>query len=126
MTKGDIVILVIAIALVVAAWTGLFLFPGNDRDLVAVVKVDGREVARLQASSSQLARTPVALRGGTAVIEYGQGKARVLPDPGGFCPDGICWKMGWISHPGQSAVCVPNHMTLTLLGTTSDIDAVIR
>ena len=126
MTKGDIIIIVTAIALVAATWAGLHLFPKNGQDLVVIVKVDGREVARVRASSHELATISVHLKGGTAVIQYGQGKARVLPDPGGFCPDGICWKTGWISRPGQSAVCVPNRMTLTLSGVPSDIDAVVR
>lgn len=32
------------------------------------------------------------------------------------CPDKVCVHTGYISHPGQSAVCLPNRLTLRIVG----------
>ncbi len=126
MTKGDTIVIIAAIGLVAAVWAAFYLIPKDADNLVAVVKVDGREVARLPVASPEMTRAVIRAKGGDAVIEYGQGRARVMPNSDQFCPDGICWKTGWISHPGQSAVCVPNHLTMTLVGPSSDVDSVVR
>ncbi|MGI6643127.1 MAG: NusG domain II-containing protein [Bacillota bacterium] len=126
MTKGDAIIVVSAIALVAVVWAVFYLIPKEAYNLVAVVKVDGREVARLPAASPDMAQAVIRVKGGDAIIEYGQGRARVMPNSKEFCPDGICWKTGWVSNPGQSAVCVPNHMTVTLVSSSSDVDSVVR
>ncbi len=126
MTKGDKVVIVIATLLVAVTWSAFYLIPKNADTLMLVIKVDGEEVARHPAQSLTMEQIVVTVKGGDAVIEYGQGRARIMPNTREFCPDGICWKTGWISHAGQSAVCVPNHMTVTLVGSSSDVDSVVR
>lgn len=46
----------------------------------------------------------IAVRGGTAAFEHSD------------CPDQICVKTGALSLPGQSAACLPNRVTLRILG----------
>lgn len=42
------------------------------------------------------------------------------------CPDKLCEKMGHISRRGQSIICLPNEMTVSVLGDdNSGVDAVI-
>lgn len=125
MTKGDIAVVAVALTIVVLIYIGLHAFP-RQAALSAVVRVDGKEVARLKVDGSTLSKTEVQFLNGPATIEYGQGKARVLPLPTHVCPNGICWKTGWISRAGQSIVCVPNHATITLEGGTDEVDSVIR
>lgn len=33
------------------------------------------------------------------------------------CPDQVCVKTGWIKKSGQSIVCIPNHIVITVKGT---------
>jgi len=33
------------------------------------------------------------------------------------CPDKICVKTGFISHPGQMAACLPNHVVIKIVET---------
>jgi hypothetical protein len=43
------------------------------------------------------------------------------------CPQKICVKMGWISKPGESIICVPNNMVIRIEGKTKgEVDAITR
>lgn len=126
MTKGDIAVVAAALGVAVLVWAGFNFMPRRADVLSAVVRVDGREVARVRVDGPALARKEVRIRNGTATVEFGQGKVRMLPLPTDICPNGICWKTGWISRAGQSIVCVPNRATVTLEGGTGEIDSVVR
>ncbi len=41
------------------------------------------------------------------------------------CPDKICIKTGFIGTRGQSAVCLPNRLTLRITGGSDGVDAAI-
>jgi len=36
------------------------------------------------------------------------------------CPDQVCVHMGFLSRPGQSAACLPNFVSLVIIGDTGD------
>ena len=50
---------------------------------------------------------------GTTVIRIESGRARVVSDPG---PRQYCVRQGWLTRPGEMALCAPNHISLTLTG----------
>lgn len=50
---------------------------------------------------------------GTTVIRIEAGRARVVSDPG---PRQYCVRQGWLTRPGEMALCAPNHISLTLTG----------
>lgn len=39
------------------------------------------------------------------------------------CPDGLCVKSGWLSRPGETAVCLPERITIRVIGE-GDMDEV--
>ena len=39
------------------------------------------------------------------------------------CPDKICIKSGFLSHPGQIAVCLPNRVNIKIVSGKTDGDA---
>ncbi|HHY75412.1 MAG TPA: NusG domain II-containing protein [Firmicutes bacterium] len=126
MKKGDVLIVAVALGFSILAWAGFrFLSPSAER-LEAVVQVDGKEVLRVRIDGPDLEQKDVEILNGTATVEFGQGKIRILPLPSSVCPNGICWKTGYISRPGQSIVCVPNHTTITVEGAENEVDSVIR
>jgi hypothetical protein len=124
-TKGDVKIVIAAVLIVAIVWAGIYLIPRNADRLTAVVRVEGKEVLQVPVDGTELQKKAVSVEGGTAIIEYGQGQVRVSQESDGICPDDICWRTGWISRSGQTVACVPNHMTVTLVGG-SGIDAVVR
>jgi hypothetical protein len=50
---------------------------------------------------------------GTTMIRIESGRARVVSDPG---PRQYCVRQGWLTRPGEMALCAPNHISLTLTG----------
>jgi hypothetical protein len=42
------------------------------------------------------------------------------------CPNQICVRTGWISNPGQVAVCAPNKLVLQIKGKSGQVDVISR
>lgn len=56
-------------------------------------------------------------------IEIREGKIRVLKSD---CPQQICVNMGWIQHPGETIVCVPNKILIEIKSAGAPaVDAVV-
>lgn len=58
---------------------------------------------------------------GESRVEIVGDKVRMLDSP---CPDKTCVRMGCIGTPGQSVVCIPNQIVITVTGETDGFDAV--
>lgn len=41
------------------------------------------------------------------------------------CPDHTCIRTGFISHPGQTAVCLPNHLELRIESADDSPDIIV-
>jgi hypothetical protein len=57
---------------------------------------------------------------GTAVISIGQGKARFSKSP---CHNQYCVHQGWLTRAGQAAICLPNQISLELIGENKPYDS---
>lgn len=57
---------------------------------------------------------------GISRIEIDNGRARVAADPGRHQ---YCVKQGWLTHAGQVAMCLPNQVSLELLGGEKAYDS---
>ncbi|MDP1658983.1 MAG: NusG domain II-containing protein [Methylotenera sp.] len=57
---------------------------------------------------------------GDAVINISQGKARFAKSP---CHNQYCVHQGWLTRAGQAAICLPNQISLELLGETKPYDS---
>ncbi|HHY35223.1 MAG TPA: NusG domain II-containing protein [Firmicutes bacterium] len=126
MTRHDVAVALCVLFVAGMAWVFFNISGRSARELVAVVRVDNKVVARLPVSAPGLSVKPIKVPRGEALIEYGQGKVRVLPLPPEVCPRGLCWRTGWISRSGQVIVCLPNRMTVTLEGGVPEVDTVVR
>jgi hypothetical protein len=56
---------------------------------------------------------------GDATISIAQGKARFAKSP---CNSQYCVHQGWLTRAGQAAICLPNQISLELLGETKPYD----
>jgi hypothetical protein len=56
---------------------------------------------------------------GTATIEIQQGKVRFIHSP---CNNQYCVHQGWLHLAGQAAICLPNQISLELLGKNKPFD----
>jgi hypothetical protein len=57
---------------------------------------------------------------GITRIVIANGKARFAHSP---CPNQYCVHQGWLSHQGQAAICIPNQVSLELLGGEKPFDS---
>jgi hypothetical protein len=57
---------------------------------------------------------------GDAIISISQGKARFAKSP---CNTQYCVHQGWLTRAGQTAICLPNQISLELLGDTKPYDS---
>jgi hypothetical protein len=58
---------------------------------------------------------------GNSRIEVHDGKARFLDSP---CHGKLCVQAGWLEHAGETVACLPNRVTIQLLGRHPKFDAV--
>jgi hypothetical protein len=57
---------------------------------------------------------------GEAVISIAQGKARFAKSP---CHTQYCVHQGWLTRAGQAAICLPNQISLELVGEAKPYDS---
>jgi hypothetical protein len=57
---------------------------------------------------------------GEATISIAEGKARFAESP---CHSQYCIHQGWLTHAGQVAVCLPNQISVELLGEALPYDS---
>ena len=111
--RGDL--LMAAALLAVAAVMGVIIFAHSGESAYAVVTVDGKEMCRLPLDEDCL--YPI---GDTNTIEISDGTVRMIEAD---CPDKVCINTGRISKSGQTIVCLPNKVVITITGTDSSTDA---
>jgi hypothetical protein len=111
---------------IAAAALFLAVWPRSSEDrLVAVVTVDGREVAALPLYSpdapEEAAAYPVDCKY-PLVLEYKVGAVRVAESQ---CPGRDCVHTGWVTRAGSQIICLPNRLIVTVRGgTASSFDAI--
>lgn len=84
---------------------------------VAVVEIDGVEVARYSLSEDG----EYPLNGGTNLLIIKNGQAYMTEAD---CPDRTCVKTGRISYKGQSIVCLPNKISVRISGGADGVELV--
>ena len=102
-------LIIIAALLLAAIGAGLWFFLGRTPGAWAVVRVEGREVARYSLSQNGV----YPLNGGTNVLTVEDGSAAVTEAD---CPDKICVEQGHVRYTGQCITCLPNKLTVTIEG----------
>ena len=117
MKKGDIIVIIFLIAI---SFSPYFIFfhnkPFNSKSFddtkYAVVKIDGKEIERINLDSKEFIKTYYPSKGQYNTIEVKNGHVRVKKDNS---PDQIAVKTGWISEPGQTSICIPHRFILEIV-----------
>lgn len=103
--------------LVLSVAVGLFVKTTEKPGAVAVVTLAGETVARLPLDVS-------------TQVEIGSGNTLCIEDGAAYmlwadCPDKICVRRGRISRDGESILCLPHRVVVTIEGgKTAPVDAV--
>lgn len=111
---GDIVPVVLALGAAL-----LFGADGDETDGTRLILVTPESSVILSLETDTV--ISVTVRDGTTVVEVSGGRARIRSSP---CPTETCVGTGWISHPGQAAVCMPEGVSIEVRGNGVEPDAV--
>ncbi|MGE5493145.1 MAG: NusG domain II-containing protein [Actinomycetota bacterium] len=84
----------------------------------AIIRKDGQVFAQVDLHARRQIEVPGPL--GTTLISIEPGRARVVSDPG---LRQYCVRQGWLSRPGQIAICAPNRVSLQIAGRTKAYDS---
>lgn len=117
--KNDILLILAALLLAGILWGVLALTKRQGGE--AVVTVDGETVAILPLTEDAVyVWTAPEPETGTNTVEVSHGRVRVTEAD---CPDGICERSGWIEYAGESIVCLPHKLIVTVRGGSAGPDA---
>lgn len=84
----------------------------------AVIRLDGQVFAQVDLHGRKTISVPGPL--GTTLVAIEPGRARVVSDPG---LRQYCVRQGWLSRPGEIAICAPNRVSLQIAGRTRAYDS---
>lgn len=113
--RGDIWLA--AAVLAVTLVLGLYLWLSPRRGTYVEISVAGEVVETLPLSGNT--QRLIQGEGGTNLLVIENGAARVLEAD---CPDGICARHRAVSRPGQSILCLPHRVAVTVIGADTEID----
>lgn len=85
-----------------------------------VVRAQGQVVAEagLEENRRIVAQGPL----GASLIEIADQRVRVASDPS---PRQYCVKQGWLSRAGDAALCLPNQVSVELVGAAKRFDSLV-
>ena len=84
----------------------------------AVVIIRNNEIGRYSLAFDGI----YAINDGKNTIEIKDGKVRMTEAD---CPNHLCVRQGWISFSGQSIVCLPNELSVTITGAEDAADFIL-
>ena len=117
--RGDLRL--IAVLLLAGLILAAVILCGRSDGRYAVLRVDGRDIVRIPLTEDR--QYPVETDGTvTNVLRIEDGAVRMVEAD---CPDHLCIHRGAIRHVGDSIVCLPNRVVVTISGEDAlDLDAV--
>ena len=119
-SKGGLIVLLLLIAgSVLLVW---IFTPKDDSIGTAQIMLDGKCVKKIDLS---------AAKDYTFTLENCENvhfeiKNHQIRFVNVNCPDHLCEQFGFISHPGQTALCMPNRVSVTIVGTDAKTDGIVN
>jgi hypothetical protein len=117
MTRADWLLLVAVIGSLPLLYSRFWFQDENARYLQAQEGNQPARIIPLDRDSEVLLEGPL----GTSTVEIRAGRARFLHSS---CPGKQCIQAGWLTTSGELAACLPNRISIQLLGTHPRFDAI--
>lgn len=126
MKKGDKIVFISILIIIVLGFSGTIIYKNyiKSPDKIAVIKQDGKVIDKINLTNfTETKEMTIKTDDGhfnKIIIEKNSIK---IADSD--CPDGVCVKGGPISNAGDTIVCLPHKLIITIEGTKSkgEIDA---
>ncbi|WP_455217406.1 NusG domain II-containing protein [Kaarinaea lacus] len=116
-TRGDTIILGLAIAVLSISFATFWQAEGHGAEAIILVK--GKRWARLNLFQNQDYYVPGLL--GESHIRVENGQVRFIDSP---CPNKLCIHTGWIKQGGENVTCLPNQVSVHILGSDTRFDTI--
>ena len=122
MKTGDKIIFIIVILSLLVGIIVKEMGISNTSTKFVVIMADGKVYEKIPLIPNLKPSTiMVKSKEGYLYVEIDNGKVHVLDST---CPDKLCIKQGWISNVGETIVCLPNRITISIVGGNESVDSV--
>lgn len=101
----------------ITAWLAANFWQGGAAQK-AIIRAGGQVFSEARLDQARRIVVPGPL--GTSLVEIEPGRARVAADPS---PRQLCVKQGWLSRAGDAALCLPNQISVELVGAKRRFDS---
>lgn len=119
--KNDIIMGIVLLIAALCLWFVFTVFFEKDGNYV-LVTLDGSTYGEYSLNKDQTIEIENGDKSNVLIIENG---AVYMKDAS--CPDEVCIHQGSISKTGQSIICLPNKIVVTITGDAdSDYDAIVQ
>ncbi|MCF8000256.1 MAG: NusG domain II-containing protein [Halanaerobiales bacterium] len=121
-----ILIVVFSVGMIAYPFVTAYFNQSEEQEAYIYIKDRTKNINRIPLSDTYKEEPIVIeLEGplGVSVIEAHNGQVRLKKAPEKD-PAKICEKIGWISKPGPSIICVPNKISIWIERSDSELDAV--
>ena len=117
MTRADVVVITLAGALVAGLYVHFWQpsMPATSVEVRSGSSLVGRYTLNENRSLN------VQGRAGISHLDIFDGRVRFTDSP---CRNKVCVNSGWLSHAGDTTACVPNGVSISLLGNGEAYDAI--
>lgn len=115
MKWGDGLVIIIGTIAVIVLFKALWLGEAANK---VQVRAGDQIFSTLSLNQQRTLEVPGPL--GNTVVAIDNGRARVVSDPS---PRQYCVKQGWLDQAGQVAMCLPNQVSVELLGSKKLYDS---
>jgi len=102
---------------VLVTWLGLTFWHGGAADK-ALIRSGGKVFREVSLSRDAVISVPGPL--GVSKIAIHNLQARVASDPS---PRQLCVRQGWLKQAGEIAICLPNQVSVELVGSRRTYDS---
>jgi len=112
---GDGLVIIISIVALIILFNTLWLDEAASK---VQIRAGSQIFSTLSLNQQRTLEVPGPL--GITVVAIENGKVRVVSDPS---PRQYCVKQGWLEQAGQVAMCLPNQVSVELLGSKKLYDS---
>ena len=106
-------------AAVLTTWLAVTIWQGGAADK-AIIRAGGKVFREVSLRRDAVISVPGPL--GVSQVAIHNLQARIASDPS---PRQLCVHQGWLKQAGEIAICLPNQVSLELVGTRKAYDSLV-
>jgi hypothetical protein len=103
--KGDWYFVLMIGIITIGSWLWISLYGASKQSLVAEISCNGQVLQKINLNAVNGSKYINLNEGIKLTVLAEKGRIKVLEAD---CPDKICVQTGWLTRPGDMAVCVPS------------------